>query len=398
MRSIGQLARESGLTVSALRFYDSAGVFGPARVDPQTGYRWYAPDQLADARLLCRLRRVGLPLAGIRLVLAAPSDARAAHEVLDAHLRRLEDGLADARRELSQVRTLIDQREHMMTTTGPTDPATPAGAAHVLSAARLAVAGSDLVAALAAVRFAVSRDAELPMLGGVLFDFDPDGAELRLVATDRYRLAVGTAAARAAAGTGFSVLVPAVLADEIGELATDAAELTVVVEGATVTAEAGGRRVTGERLDLDFPDYRRLLRLRHTHRVELPADALRRAVVDGATRPFTPERGARLGAAPAAEVPLTVLAVGQDGELRVVGAGPGDASGVEPRGAGEEAAGPGAGELRVAVNQEFLLEALTAGAMDQLILELGGAISPLAIRSAGGPAGNYSILMPVRLT
>lgn len=39
MWGIGQMARECGLTVSALRFYDGAGVLVPARVDPHTGYR-----------------------------------------------------------------------------------------------------------------------------------------------------------------------------------------------------------------------------------------------------------------------------------------------------------------------------------------------------------------------
>lgn len=68
-RGIGAMARASGLTVSALRFYDGAGVFGPAHVDPHSGYRRYAPDQLVVARLVASLRRVGMPLAGIREVL-----------------------------------------------------------------------------------------------------------------------------------------------------------------------------------------------------------------------------------------------------------------------------------------------------------------------------------------
>ena len=38
---IGEMARASGLTVSALRFYDGAGVLVPAAVDPATGYRTY---------------------------------------------------------------------------------------------------------------------------------------------------------------------------------------------------------------------------------------------------------------------------------------------------------------------------------------------------------------------
>ena len=55
MRGIGQLARESGLTVSALRFYDGAGVLVPARVDPWSGYRFYSDEQVLAARLVARL-------------------------------------------------------------------------------------------------------------------------------------------------------------------------------------------------------------------------------------------------------------------------------------------------------------------------------------------------------
>lgn len=66
LRSIGEMARDSGLGVSALRFYDNAGVLAPAWVDPASGYRWYDPGQLDEARLLARLRRTGMPLAGQR--------------------------------------------------------------------------------------------------------------------------------------------------------------------------------------------------------------------------------------------------------------------------------------------------------------------------------------------
>lgn len=360
MRSIGQLARDSGLTVSALRFYDGAGVFGPAWVDPQTGYRWYAPDQLADARLICRLRRVGLPLADIRLVLQAPPGSATAHRALEAHLRRLEYGLADARRELSSVRVLFDQRERPMTQ----------------NAFELTVDRTELAAALAAVRFAVSADPELPMLAGVLFD--QDGEVLRLVATDRYRIAVAEASLRGgAAGSEASALVPAALVDEIRALAEAAGadELTFAIEGDRVRAEADGRLVEGASLDLDFPDYRALLRLEPTRRIGFAAAELRKAVTDGATR-------SSVRAQDGVEVALSVLAVDGDGTLRI---------------AAEAEEAKEAGGLQIAVNREFLLEALAAGAQDQLVLELGGPISPLAIRSAGGE-GAFSVLMPVRLS
>lgn len=365
LRSIGRLARESGLSVSALRFYDGAGVFGPAWVDPQTGYRWYAPAQLADARLICRLRRVGLPLADIRLVLQAPAGSAAAHRALDAHLRRLEDGLADARRELSGVRVLLDQREHPMTT------------AH--TSVRLTVNRAELAAALAAVRFAVSTDPDLPMLGCVLFDLDGD--VLRLVATDRYRIAVAEAAVHRAqaddAPATLSALVPTALADEIRRLAeaVGADEVGLLLENGRVRADAGGRLAEGAVLDLDFPDYRRLLRLEPTHRVGIDAADLRRAVADGPTRRSEP-------ATDGPDVALTVLAVDPPGTLRVVD--PTATPAVDPD------------TLHIALNQEFLLQALAAGTQGQLVLELGGPVTPLAIRPAAA-TGTFSVLMPVRL-
>src|SRR5688500_3711727 len=86
VRGIGQMARESGRTVSALRSYAGAGGLVPARVDPRSGYRWYGDDQVAPARLIARLRRVGLPLADISRVLEHRRDPSVVDEVLGAHL------------------------------------------------------------------------------------------------------------------------------------------------------------------------------------------------------------------------------------------------------------------------------------------------------------------------
>ena len=50
----------------------------------------------------------------------------------------------------------------------------------------------------------------------------------------------------------------------------------------------------------------------------------------------------------------------------------------------------------VAVNREFLLHALTAGARDELLLEVGAPTAPLAIRRPDDEH-TFSLLMPVRL-
>ncbi|MFB9368270.1 DNA polymerase III subunit beta family protein [Kitasatospora sp. NPDC001664] len=326
MLSIGELARASGLGVSALRFYDGAGVFTPVRVDPRTGYRWYAPEQVAAARLLARLRRVGMPLAGIGQVLG--EDATAARAAVDRHLRQLEDGLADARRELSAVRDLIDLREHPMTAT----------------TTRLTAPAPALAAALDAVRFAAGSDPEHPVVRGILFDPEPEGGLLRLVATDRYRLAVASAPATVD-GPAAQVLVPTALADAARPLLAGAESVELTVEGNLLSFRIGDNTLTGERLDLDFPDYRRLTRIEATHRLEFAAAELRAQLENG----------------PAAEDGTALLAA--DG-------------------------------LQVRVNRDYLLQAVTAGAAEQLVLELDTPITPLAIRFPSR-ADTFSLLMPI---
>ncbi|MFJ5528682.1 MerR family transcriptional regulator [Streptomyces sp. NPDC093261] len=66
--TIGTFAKASRLSPKALRLYDELGLLTPARVDPVTGYRLYAPEQLDQARLVAWLRRLGMPLARIRRV------------------------------------------------------------------------------------------------------------------------------------------------------------------------------------------------------------------------------------------------------------------------------------------------------------------------------------------
>ncbi|CAJ64670.1 MULTISPECIES: MerR family transcriptional regulator [Frankia] len=76
--TIGEFARLSRLSPKALRLYDELGLLRPRQVDPLTGYRRYAPEQLEEARLVAWLRRLGMPLARIRRIreLDGPATAR----------------------------------------------------------------------------------------------------------------------------------------------------------------------------------------------------------------------------------------------------------------------------------------------------------------------------------
>lgn len=98
--TIGAFARASGLSQKALRLYDRLGVLVPARVDPVNGYRHYAPRQVERARLVARLRQLGMSLADVRRVCEAPG-AEAAREVRDFWVRA--EAESAARRDLAAL-------------------------------------------------------------------------------------------------------------------------------------------------------------------------------------------------------------------------------------------------------------------------------------------------------
>ncbi len=72
----GEFGAAARLSPKALRLYAEQGLLLPANQDLVTGYRYYAPDQLPRARLIGRLRRLGLPLARIAFLADLTPEAR----------------------------------------------------------------------------------------------------------------------------------------------------------------------------------------------------------------------------------------------------------------------------------------------------------------------------------
>ncbi|MFT3873677.1 MAG: MerR family transcriptional regulator [Nocardioides sp.] len=116
--SIGEFSRRSGLTPKALRLYDDLGLLVPAEVDPHTGYRRYAVDQIERARLVATLRLVGMPLARIRGVLDLSRDA-AASEV-EAYWRQVEADTTSRREVVTSLVRQLRSEEHTMPDTTAT--------------------------------------------------------------------------------------------------------------------------------------------------------------------------------------------------------------------------------------------------------------------------------------
>jgi DNA-binding transcriptional MerR regulator len=124
--TVGELARASGMSAKALRHYDQLGMFRPDGVDEGNGYRWYAADRLPQARLIARLRGVGLPLEAVAECLGSGGDPDVVDRVLEQHRRRLESRLTRVRGDLHRLAHLTEDEmdagtPHDLPTTRPSD-------------------------------------------------------------------------------------------------------------------------------------------------------------------------------------------------------------------------------------------------------------------------------------
>ena len=105
---IGEVAKDSGVTVDTVRFYERVGVLPPPERRP-SGYRDYAPNTVERIRLTRELQAIGFTLADVVDALAAHDAGGATCESerwrLEAVLGRVDAKLA----ELNAVRHRIVQ-------------------------------------------------------------------------------------------------------------------------------------------------------------------------------------------------------------------------------------------------------------------------------------------------
>jgi DNA-binding transcriptional MerR regulator len=98
--SIGDVARRTGLSVHALRFYERKGLLLSSHVTRGAGgHRRYGPEDVKWLGMCVKLRRSGMPLAKIRrfaeLVREGPGNEQQRLELLREHQRHVESQLAE---------------------------------------------------------------------------------------------------------------------------------------------------------------------------------------------------------------------------------------------------------------------------------------------------------------
>lgn len=108
MFSIGEFSKITGPTIKTLRFYHDNGLLVPSRVDPDTGYRWYAESKVEVARVISELRKLEFPLSDIAEILDSFEDEGNILEHLERRKATIDERLrqyGDIGRQLDSIIT-----------------------------------------------------------------------------------------------------------------------------------------------------------------------------------------------------------------------------------------------------------------------------------------------------
>ncbi|MCB9751200.1 MAG: MerR family transcriptional regulator [Myxococcales bacterium] len=112
---IGELAREAGVSIDAIRFYERRGVLdAPART--AAGYRVYTPAAITRLRAIKRLQRLGFTLDEVKDALSALAGDEDGREAscddqrwrLEAVLARVDARLAELQRLRGELAGVLD--------------------------------------------------------------------------------------------------------------------------------------------------------------------------------------------------------------------------------------------------------------------------------------------------
>ncbi len=109
--AIGTVAKLAGVSVRTLRYYDEIGLLRPVWVDPNTGYRWYAPEQLRRLHRIVALRDLGVRLVEIAVLLDNDVPVEELRGILALRRAEAHDRLAAEAERLARVEARLAQLE-----------------------------------------------------------------------------------------------------------------------------------------------------------------------------------------------------------------------------------------------------------------------------------------------
>src|SRR5580704_5021023 len=100
---VGELAKQTGLSVRTLRYYDEIGLLSPSH-RTAAGHRSYTTRDVARLQRIVSLRTLGFSLDQIRECIERPEFS--ARQVIRLHIEQLEERIEEERKLCHRLRSI----------------------------------------------------------------------------------------------------------------------------------------------------------------------------------------------------------------------------------------------------------------------------------------------------
>ncbi len=121
--SIGEVSKYQNISKQTLIFYDKIGLFRPAYVDPDNGYRYYSASQLDYLDTILIMKKAGLSLNEIREHMQH-YNTQSSLAMLRRQMDTIEEQMENLRQIQSRLKHRCDQIESVETGKGQTERVT----------------------------------------------------------------------------------------------------------------------------------------------------------------------------------------------------------------------------------------------------------------------------------
>ncbi len=101
----GEIAKLCGVSVRTIQYYDSRGILAPSGLS-EGGRRLYSEEDIAQMKIICFLRELGLPINSIKELLTEEHSGDILSILLAEQEKKLKSELEDKELQLKKVTEL----------------------------------------------------------------------------------------------------------------------------------------------------------------------------------------------------------------------------------------------------------------------------------------------------
>ncbi len=242
---------------------------------------------------------------------------------------------------------------------------------------RIEIPFTQFAAMVKRVSRVVSKDASRAILTGVLVTLE--AGQLRMVATDSYRLAVTEAPMPDATADEFQAVIAGSFLSEIASLPKTESPVTIALADNQILVTCEDTVFINRRIEGNFPNYKQLI----------PESYVTRALIDVDRIVAGVKRASLLGSS-TSPVKLDLNVASQTVQISAASQDVGSAQETLPC----EIEGE---DVEIAFNYSYVLEGLSSVAGDKVYLEVQSSLKPGIFRAVA-PENYLYLVMPVRVS